>query len=159
MKTGPKTKPTAIKRLQGNPGGRPLPENEPDVHGRPICPSWLNDYAKTEWRYVVPLLADMGVIGKVDRAAIVNYCLCYAKVRELTELLDAEMNRLVISTHNGTKIQNPALGALSTWIKNLDRAAAKLGITPSDRTNISVPEREQADEIDRLMQRAKQRVG
>ena len=44
---GRKPKPTAIKELEGNPGGRPLNPNEPRPDKKaPRCPSWLEEEAK-----------------------------------------------------------------------------------------------------------------
>ena len=46
---GRKPKPTAIKKLKGNPGCRPLNIAEPKPTGSPVCPDWLEDEAKSEW--------------------------------------------------------------------------------------------------------------
>ena len=44
---GRKPIPTAIKELEGNPGGRPLNKREPKpVKKAPRCPVWLEDEAK-----------------------------------------------------------------------------------------------------------------
>jgi phage terminase small subunit len=44
-------KPTALKVLEGNPGKRPLNQNEPKPEKKaPNCPSWLLPDAKKEWR-------------------------------------------------------------------------------------------------------------
>ena len=46
---GRKPKPTALKVLEGNPGKRPLNENEPKPENKaPRCPSWLEQEAKNE---------------------------------------------------------------------------------------------------------------
>lgn len=51
---GRKPKPTALKMLEGNPGGRPLNTKEPKPEKKaPRCPSWLEDEAKKSgnvWR-------------------------------------------------------------------------------------------------------------
>ena len=47
---GPAPKPTAIKRLEGNPGKRKLNEAEPTLTvGVPECPDYLDEVAKREW--------------------------------------------------------------------------------------------------------------
>src|SRR5689334_3828108 len=47
---GPAPKPTAIKKIQGNPGKRPLNENEPQLEpGIPECPDYLDEIARKEW--------------------------------------------------------------------------------------------------------------
>ena len=46
---GRKPKPTALKMLEGNPGGRPLNTKEPRPEKKaPRCPSWLEDEAKKD---------------------------------------------------------------------------------------------------------------
>ena len=60
---GRKPKPTEMKRAQGNPGRRPLNNNEPKPTGIPQCPSHLNEVAKREWRRIAPELIALGLLG------------------------------------------------------------------------------------------------
>ena len=47
---GRKPKPTAVKKLEGNPGKRKLNTKEPiPAKGMPACPDWLMPEAKKEW--------------------------------------------------------------------------------------------------------------
>ena len=47
---GRKPKPTALKKLEGNPGKRKLNTKEPvPGKGMPDCPKWLLPVAKEEW--------------------------------------------------------------------------------------------------------------
>ena len=68
--SGRKPKPTAIKKLEGNPGKRQLNENEPKpVKKAPKCPMWLETEAKKEWRRTARQLEDLGILTEVDMAA------------------------------------------------------------------------------------------
>ena len=68
---GRKPKPTALKELEGNPGGRPLNHNEPKPAKKaPRCPSWLEDEAKKEWKRMGKVLE----AGSADRNGY--GCLC-----------------------------------------------------------------------------------
>ena len=50
---GRKPKPTKLKLLAGNPGGRPLPENEPQPDPAiPDPPDWMEGEALAEWRRI-----------------------------------------------------------------------------------------------------------
>ena len=50
---GRKPKPTALKKLEGNPGKRKLNTKEPmPGKGMPDCPKWLFPEAKKEWERV-----------------------------------------------------------------------------------------------------------
>jgi hypothetical protein len=62
MTAGRKPKPTALKLLTGNPGGRKLNANEakPDL-AQPTPPDFLNDHAKVEWGRIVGTLFRTGL--------------------------------------------------------------------------------------------------
>ena len=67
---GRKPKPTAVKKLEGNPGKRKLNTKEPvPEKGMPACPDWLMPEAKKEWERLAKLMNQMGVLTEVDMAA------------------------------------------------------------------------------------------
>src|SRR5215472_12923251 len=53
MIRGRKPKPTQLKLVTGNPGGRPMPKCEPDPGGKPIKPRWLKGRGVTLWNEVM----------------------------------------------------------------------------------------------------------
>jgi len=76
---GRKPKPTALKVLEGNPGKRPLNENEPvPPKGSIKCPTWLLPEAKKEWKRLAPPLEAMGVLTIADISAFEGYCQAYS---------------------------------------------------------------------------------
>ena len=76
---GPAPKPTAIKKIQGNPGKRPLNENEPQLEpGIPECPDHLDETAQKEWARVSRLLVAMKVLTEADYIALGNLCQAYS---------------------------------------------------------------------------------
>ena len=66
---GRKPQPTALKELKGNPGRRPLNEDEPkpEVH-LPGPPSHLSPAARREWRRAGAFLVEMGLMTDLDVA-------------------------------------------------------------------------------------------
>ena len=74
-KTGRKPKPSALKRLEGNPGKRPLNELEPipPVTGL-TCPKHLLPEAKKEWKRLAPILMGMGLLTAADAVPFEGYC-------------------------------------------------------------------------------------
>lgn len=83
---GRKTKPTAVKKLEGNPGKRKLNSKEPvPAKGMPACPDWLMSEAKKEWERLAELMNQMGVLTEVDMAAFAAYCQSYARWKEAQE--------------------------------------------------------------------------
>ena len=83
---GRKPKPTAVKKLEGNPGKRKLNTKEPiPAKGMPDCPDWLMPEAKKEWERLAELMNQMGVLTEVDMAAFAAYCQSYARWKEAQE--------------------------------------------------------------------------
>ena len=79
---GRKPKPTALKKLEGNPGKRKLNTKEPvPEKGMPDCPKWLLPEAKEEWKRLCQKLSEMGVLTEIDMAAFAacgeeRFCQC-----------------------------------------------------------------------------------
>lgn len=131
--------PTKIKQLRGNPGRRPLPKSEPSpATDKPTPPRWLSKYARSEWRYIVPKLYELGLLTKIDRAELAAYCEAFASFREATEALQREGNKPVIKTHNGNWVQNPWISIRNKSAESMHKYAQQFGMTPSARTRISV---------------------
>jgi phage terminase small subunit len=53
MQRGRKPKPTHLKLVEGNPGHRALPEDEPTVSGDPVRPKWLKGRPSALWDEVL----------------------------------------------------------------------------------------------------------
>ena len=80
---GRKPKPTHLKAVAGNPGGRPLNDAEPETTpGIPPKPAWLEGVAADTWEELVPILDGMGVLTEVDGMALSMLCQVFADWRE-----------------------------------------------------------------------------
>jgi phage terminase small subunit len=76
---GPAPKPTAIKKIEGNPGKRKLNAKEPVLPpGVPACPDHLDKIARLEWARVSKLLIGMKVLTEADYIALGNLCQAYS---------------------------------------------------------------------------------
>lgn len=154
---GPPPKPTRLKLLQGNPGKRPLPKDEPQPEiGIPTRPHWLSPEAKREWTRVVPELARLGLLAKVDRAMIAAYCQCWAMYVEA--IRDIDKNGTTFSTEKGYQGPRPSVAIATKMLEKANQLAAKFGFTPSDRTRLSMPERDSEDPMEEFL-RGKSRNG
>ena len=106
---GRKPKPTAIKKLEGNPGKRKLNKNEPvPAKGMSECPDWLLPEAKAEWERLCEKLSDMGVLTEIDMAAFAAYCQSFARWKEAQEHIDEEGS--TFATDKGYQQQTPWVG-------------------------------------------------
>lgn len=134
---GRKPKPTAVKKLQGNPGKRPLPKHEarPKTMLPPVPRSIKNDVeAVREWRRAGKLLEKQGLITHLDQALFTAYCLAWSR------LLDANAKLKtfgpVIKTPGGTLVQSPYLQIVNKCTEQLARLGVEFGMSASSRTRI-----------------------
>lgn len=113
---GRKSKPTALKKLAGNPGKRKLPKNEPKpTLGLPSAPSWLKGEGLKEWKLVTPDLKKMGVMALIDRTMLAAYC------QQVGEYIE------------GIKIKRPVT---ASHIAQMRALGANFGLDPSSRVKI-----------------------
>ena len=132
---GRKPKPTAMKQLEGNPGGRKLNAREPKANsGLPVCPSWLLPEAKNEWKRLAKKLHAMGILTVSDRMTFAAYCQSYARWKEAQEHLEQEGS--VCLTKNGFEQPSAWVGIANTSQKLMMQAAAEFGLTPSVRSRL-----------------------
>lgn len=144
MRRGPKSTPTALLLIEGGKRRGGLNPKEPTgPAGSPDMPEWLHPYAKEEWARIVPLLVRMGVISRVDRAAVAAYCQAYGrwqlaeeKFTKLTKADDAT-GGFLIKTQAGNAIQHPLLSVANAARRDVVRAAAELGLTPAARAQLT----------------------
>lgn len=148
MPVGRKPKPTAIKEIAGNPGKRPLNGREPKPTGVPTCPAMLNAVAKAEWQRLRKELVPMGLLTNVDRAALMAYCVVYARWVKAEEQIE-KLGEYIKSSKSGYLIQAPWVGVANKALELMHKYATEFGFTPSSRTRLSVepPQNKKADEF------------
>lgn len=153
---GRKPTPTKLKILHGNPGKRPLPENEPQPAGittPPRAPSYLSEAGKREWRRVVRHLSASRIITHVDLAAVEGYCQCYARWRHAEEQI--KITGDIIETTNGNIIQSPWVSMANTVMREMRAWMVELGMTPSSRSRVkTVGETKEDDSLAAQLKRA-----
>ena len=136
---GRKPKPTALKKLEGNPGKRKLNTKEPmPGKGMPDCPKWLLPEAKKEW--------------ESDMAAFAAYCQSYARWKEAQEHIDSEGS--TFETDKGYQQQTPWVGIANTNQKLMMQVASEFGLTPSARSRIMAASgvgKDEEDEMEALL--------
>ena len=136
-KRGPKPKPTRLKILRGNPGNRPLNQNEPQpALGAPECPAWLDKEAKEEWDWVVPQLQPLGYLSVIDRAALAVYCQAWAELRIATKTLQKEGR--TFTTETGYMAPHPAVSQQRSAWQAVKSFASLFGLDPSSRQGLKV---------------------
>lgn len=140
---GPKPTPAAVHKQRGTfRADRHADSAQP--LGKPSCPSWMTDKdARKEFRRLVKLLSDMGLIGAADANLIVRYCVAWVRWRRVVQTLvanpGAEFATYKDEAGKVKSIQVSALHSIARSLsEELSRAEASLGMSPSARSRIEV---------------------
>lgn len=126
--------PAALRALKG----KPVPDDVPDpTPGAPQPPEWLSAEALAEWGRLVPELDRLGLLAKVDRAALVVYCESWAAYVASAQAL--EEHGPLVPGREGSVVKNPAAQMMRDSAQTMLQYGARFGFTPSDRMKLSVP--------------------
>jgi P27 family predicted phage terminase small subunit len=133
---GRKPVPTRLKLLKGNPGKRPLNNDEPrPEYKKPDCPDFLEGWAKEEWEYISDELFELGLLSQIDRTALAAYCKTYARWRQAEEELKTGMTA---TTESGWECQSVWLGIANRALELMHKFMTEFGMTPASRSRLSV---------------------
>jgi P27 family predicted phage terminase small subunit len=134
---GPAPKPTALKKLAGNPGKRPLNENEPKPQAVHLhAPAHLTEVARAEWRRITPELYRLGLLTVIDRSFLAGYCESWADWIEAEKHLKDEGK--VLETDKGYKYINPWVTEKNKALEKMHKFGVEFGFSPSSRTRIKL---------------------
>jgi P27 family predicted phage terminase small subunit len=141
---GPTPKPAWKRRLEGNPGKRPIKEAAKAPPGRPTCPTWLDEGAKAAWARLAPELEKLGLLTPLDRDCFAVYCQSYSAWAEAEQVL-AEKGRFYVGP--GAKLrERPEVAVVERAMKNTLMMAREFGMTPASRARLSLPPAEDEDD-------------
>jgi P27 family predicted phage terminase small subunit len=159
MKTGPAPKPSKLKTLEGNPGKRQLAANEPQPQpAMTNCPPFLKGAGRQEWKRISFELYQLGLLTKIDRAALTGYCSSWglyadaekelarlrreyrdmAKQRKKHPNIKMPSNGMVSITSNGNVIMEPLLSVRKQALEQMHKFLTEFGMTPASRGRIEV---------------------
>ena len=150
MGRGRKPKPTALKLMDGDFQVHPerRNHNEPQVpEGIPACPDHLTQLAKNEWKRICKEMKTLGVLTKIERSAIEQYCTAYGEWREC--LKDLEKNGRFITSPSGVYVENPAGRALRGHGTTCLKALIEFGMTPVSRSRLHVQKTTEENSVEK----------
>ena len=138
---GRKPKPTALKVLEGNPGKRPLPNNEPKP--KPIAPerpAWLTGEGKKMWDKLAPELERVGLLTSVDGEAFAAACQCWKTYVECQRYLKKHGYTYEYENKAGAvnEIERPQVKIGQKALDQFKAFCTEFGLTPSSRTRIEI---------------------
>lgn len=150
-KTGRPRKPTALKVLEGNPGKRPLPQNEPKpapVVNIPKPPPWLNSDGKKAWKRLAPELQRLGLLTVVDMEAFAAACQSYGiwvECERFFKKKNPETGEPYGRTYEYTNkagavniVPRPEVRIGQQAIKNFIALMTEFGLSPSSRAGLDI---------------------
>jgi P27 family predicted phage terminase small subunit len=133
-KTGPKTTPTHLRLLHGNPSKLPPPVDEPQGVGVLWAPpEWFDEEQRAQWHYAIEN-APPGLLTATDRECLVIWtvaCIEHARAAQEVRKLGQ-----VVKTKDGNAIQNPFLPVVNRQALIMLRAGAEMGFSPSSRASL-----------------------
>ena len=136
MARGRKPKPTALKRLAGNPGRRPLNEAEPTP--RPVAPKkppHLTGLAGRTWKWLCEILGGMGILASSDVALMTLYCDTWQEYVDTRKAVK-KYGLVMVSPKTKMPFINPYANAEAMLKKQLLSCLGELGLSPSSRSRI-----------------------
>jgi P27 family predicted phage terminase small subunit len=147
-------KPTILKELAGNPGGRPLNDQEPQPEkGVPEMPKGMGLAAKRMWRRWTKQLIEVGVMSIVDGVALEQACVSAALAEKFyREALASPMvDEFAGMSDTGEvftkrKVNPAALGYIAAS-KNVKAFLIEFGLTPASRSKLKIDKKEADDEM------------
>lgn len=153
-RTGRPCTPNALKIAAGNPGKRPISDDEPMPTGKPTCPRWLGREAKDEWRRVMRAMPG-GMITTVDRASLAAYCQAWAEFAEAAKLFESVEDHCY-TTANGNRLLRPESLVMQRAHERMTKLAGQFGFTPSARANMHVAKpADTGDALDKLIRKSR----
>jgi len=145
MTRGPRPTPTVLRVLRGNPGHRPINQNEPQPFVPDDCPAppaHVIGHAAEEWNRIAPELYRLGLLTVADIGPLAAYCGAYARWRTAEETIqrlannDPELHAMLVETECGVGIS--PLIKIARWAANdMVRFAGEFGLSPAARCRIA----------------------
>ena len=159
---GPKPQATVIKLLRGNPGRRTLDLSDgvqPPV-AVPDAPRHLSREARKEWRRITVELEELGLISRLDRAALAIYCQTWGRLVLAEQALEAKRRTaeeagedvasavFIQLTPTGFQRESALLRIVGKLQQDCDRYLASFGLSPAYRSKVKPSDNRQAQLFD-----------
>ena len=135
---GPQPKLAVIRRMEGNPGRRPIEDCGIEVQGTPFIPEHLPDDARGCIEVIVKSMPP-GVYSALDSFHLAAFATAWTIHRKAALEISNPAFQWIVENSRGSKVQSP-------WIKVLNAQAAimaslgdRLGLDPKSRASLKLP--------------------
>ncbi len=92
------------------------------------------DVARDEWRRIVAILEPQGLLSEIDRAALTDYCRCWARMDQCER--DLSRNGTWVQGERGA-VKNPSATLLNQLRGHFKFMVGELGLTPVARDSLN----------------------
>lgn len=136
QKRGRKPKPTTLKLLQGNPGKRPINQEEPQAKPifNPDPPAHFSDLQAAKWRDMAAQLGAVRVLTQLDLDALEIYCIEWVAMH--AALTDLNERGKLLQAPSGGVMWNPSWTQYKHSLAQCRSLQSEFGLTPSSRTGV-----------------------
>lgn len=121
-----------------------------DVIVKPLVgepPAWLHELARDEWNRVALDLVKKDWLGAIDETLFARYCQAYARWREAEADIDERGNIIEFTDEEKGQHwekENPSVKIAQKWASEMEKAAARFGITPGARKGWTQPKEQKS---------------
>ena len=140
-KRGPKPKPAAVRKLDGNPGKRPILEPEVVAHGEVSIPPHLHDDAQACVELIKRSMP-AAVYSALDVFALSAFATAWAWHKHAAHAMCDPAFQPVTVDEKGVERPNAWFRILNGQSAELRAWGDRLGLTPAARANLKLPGRE-----------------
>jgi len=107
--------------------------------------------AKTEWKRMVHILYDAGLMTDVDRAALAAYCQAYGRWVKAEQ--QVTKHGMTTFTAHGTLTVSPYVRIARQAMDDMRKLTIEFGMTPSSRSRVTAVDMEQMTLAEVLFQK------
>ncbi len=97
-------------------------------------PEHLSEEAEREWQRISGELESLGLLSRVDRAALAGYCQAWARWVEAEQQL--KRFGVIVKAPSGFPVQSPFLAIANKALEQMRQFLTEFGMTPASRTRI-----------------------
>ena len=152
-KRGPKPKPTALKKFEGNPGNRELKDDDVQpafLSKVPDPPNILKGLGREVWQDMSASLHQIGLLTVNDIPEFTVYCSAWDELGEAEK--EIEENGLICISEKGAKYQNPAVGIRHQAWNTIIKIGKSFGLNPSSRVGLKIEGNKSGDKLDEFLE-------
>lgn len=142
-----RTKPTALKVLQGTARKSRMNPAEPKPPAGAEPPAWLSDDARVHWAHYAPMLLALGVLTVADRDSLAVMCEALADYLAARDVVRAEgMTYTATSDRGGESLRaRPEVQIASDAYRRYVNVARDFGLAPAPRAKVHAAEPDAVD--------------